>query len=119
MLPPVWQHVSMVNPVLYLLSGFRWSFYGTADVGVGPEPRHDTGVPRALPRRGLVDLPHRLQAEELRIGQEKGAPALADALIVSMASRLRGFADPCPRRDSSASASSASSALPRRGPFCS
>ena len=35
MLPPVWQHVSMVNPVLYLLSGFRWSFYGTADVGVG------------------------------------------------------------------------------------
>ena len=35
MLPPFWQHVSMVNPVLYLLSGFRWSFYGSADVGVG------------------------------------------------------------------------------------
>ena len=35
MLPPFWQHVSMANPVLYLLSGFRWSFYGNSDVGVG------------------------------------------------------------------------------------
>ena len=35
MLPPCWQHVSMVNPVLYLLSGFRWAFYGNSDVGVG------------------------------------------------------------------------------------
>lgn len=35
MLPPVWRHISMVNPVLYLLSGFRWSFYGSGDVGVG------------------------------------------------------------------------------------
>ena len=35
MLPPFWQHVSMVNPVLYLLSGFRWAFYGNSDVGVG------------------------------------------------------------------------------------
>jgi ABC-2 type transport system permease protein len=35
MLPPVWQKVSLFNPVVYLISGFRWSFYGTADVGVG------------------------------------------------------------------------------------
>ncbi len=34
-LPPLWQTISMFNPVVYLLSGFRWSFYGTADVGVG------------------------------------------------------------------------------------
>ncbi len=34
MLPPVWQTVSMFNPVLYLVSGFRWSFFGTADVPV-------------------------------------------------------------------------------------
>ncbi|MEO8135357.1 MAG: ABC transporter permease, partial [Betaproteobacteria bacterium] len=34
MLPPVWQTVSLFNPVVYLVSGFRWSFYGIADVGV-------------------------------------------------------------------------------------
>ena len=34
MLPPVWRAVSLFNPVLYLVSGFRWSFYGVADVGV-------------------------------------------------------------------------------------
>ena len=34
MLPPFWQGVSLFNPVVYLVSGFRWSFYGTADVGV-------------------------------------------------------------------------------------
>ena len=35
MLPPVWQTVSLFNPVVYLVSGFRWSFYGLADVSVG------------------------------------------------------------------------------------
>lgn len=35
MLPPFWQTVSLFNPVVYLVSGFRWSFFGTADVGVG------------------------------------------------------------------------------------
>ena len=35
MLPPVWQTVTMFNPVVYLISGFRWSFYEIADVGVG------------------------------------------------------------------------------------
>lgn len=35
MLPPFWQTVSLFNPVVYLVSGFRWSFYGIADVGVG------------------------------------------------------------------------------------
>jgi ABC-2 type transport system permease protein len=34
MLPPTWQTVSLFNPVVYLVSGFRWSFYGIADVGV-------------------------------------------------------------------------------------
>lgn len=34
MLSPFWQKVTLLNPVLYLVSGFRWSFYGTADVGV-------------------------------------------------------------------------------------
>jgi len=35
MLPPFWQKVSLFNPVVYLISGFRWSFYGIADVSVG------------------------------------------------------------------------------------
>lgn len=34
MLPPFWQKVSMFNPVVYLINGFRWSFFGTADVHV-------------------------------------------------------------------------------------
>ena len=35
MLPPAWQTVSLFNPVVYLVSGFRWSFYGQSDVGIG------------------------------------------------------------------------------------
>jgi len=35
MLPPFWQTVTLFNPVVYLISGFRWSFYGVADVSVG------------------------------------------------------------------------------------
>lgn len=35
MLPPVWQTVTLFNPVVYLVSGFRWSFFGVADVHVG------------------------------------------------------------------------------------
>ena len=34
MLPPFWQTVTMFNPVVYLISGFRWSFYEIADVGM-------------------------------------------------------------------------------------
>jgi ABC-2 type transport system permease protein len=34
-LPPAWQTVALFNPVVYLVSGFRWSFFGTADVSVG------------------------------------------------------------------------------------
>lgn len=35
MLPPVWQTVSLFNPVVYLVSGFRWSFFSASDVSVG------------------------------------------------------------------------------------
>lgn len=34
MLPPVWQTITLFNPVVYLVSGFRWSFYGIADVSI-------------------------------------------------------------------------------------
>ncbi|AOW15415.1 sugar ABC transporter permease [Hydrogenophaga crassostreae] len=35
MLPPIWQTVSLFNPVVYLISGLRWAFYGEADVHIG------------------------------------------------------------------------------------
>ncbi|MFP6560908.1 ABC transporter permease [Paraburkholderia sp. B3] len=35
MLPPVWRVITLFNPIVYLISGFRWSFYGLADVDVG------------------------------------------------------------------------------------
>jgi ABC-2 type transport system permease protein len=35
MLPPLWQKISLLNPVVYLISGFRWSFFEVADVNVG------------------------------------------------------------------------------------
>ncbi len=35
MLPPLWQKIALFNPVVYLISGYRWSFYGVADVDVG------------------------------------------------------------------------------------
>jgi ABC-2 type transport system permease protein len=34
MLPPVWQKITLFNPVVYLVNGFRWSFYGQSDVNV-------------------------------------------------------------------------------------
>jgi len=35
MLPPLWRQITLLNPVVYLISGFRWSFFGASDVGVG------------------------------------------------------------------------------------
>jgi len=34
-LSPFWRAVTLFNPVVYLVSGFRWSFYGKADVSIG------------------------------------------------------------------------------------
>ena len=34
MLPPIWRKLTLFNPVVYLISGFRWSFFGISDVGV-------------------------------------------------------------------------------------
>src|SRR5579864_3890230 len=34
-LPPLWQTITLFNPVVYLISGFRWSFFGTAEIAVG------------------------------------------------------------------------------------
>lgn len=35
MLPPLWQKITLFNPVVYLVNGFRWSFYGVSDIDVG------------------------------------------------------------------------------------
>ncbi|MGH9697353.1 MAG: ABC transporter permease, partial [Bryobacteraceae bacterium] len=35
MLPPTWRTITLLNPVVYLISGFRWSFYEISDVSVG------------------------------------------------------------------------------------
>jgi len=35
MLPEVWQTISLFNPVVYLISGFRWAFFGVSDVHIG------------------------------------------------------------------------------------
>ena len=34
MLPPIWRTITLFNPVVYLISGFRWTFYGSGDVGI-------------------------------------------------------------------------------------
>jgi ABC-2 type transport system permease protein len=44
MLPPAWRTFSLFNPIVYLISGFRWSFYGTADVGVGRSLAMTVGI---------------------------------------------------------------------------
>jgi ABC-2 type transport system permease protein len=64
MLPPVWQTVTLFNPVVYLISGFRWSFYGIADV-TSFSGRHDVPVPGRMPGCGRVDLQDRLPPPEL------------------------------------------------------
>ena len=43
MLPPFWQKVTLFNPVMYLISGFRWSFYEIADVGLATSLAMITG----------------------------------------------------------------------------
>jgi ABC-2 type transport system permease protein len=48
MLPPTWRAVALFNPVVYLISGFRWSFYGAADVSVGVSLAMTTGFLLAL-----------------------------------------------------------------------
>ena len=56
MLPPLWQKITLFNPVVYLVSGFRWSFYEIADVHVGMSLGMTAAVPVHLPCDRLVDL---------------------------------------------------------------
>ena len=65
MLPEPWRTITLFNPVVYLISGFRWTFFGTADVAVGISLAMTGGVPGRLPGDRLADLPHRLSPEDL------------------------------------------------------
>ena len=65
MLPQPWRTVSLFNPVVYLVSGFRWSFYGLGDVGVAASLGFTAAFMAACLIAALVDLPHRLAAQAL------------------------------------------------------
>ena len=67
MLPPLWQTVALFNPVVYLICGFRWSFYGISDVSVGVSLGMTAGRSSRLPGHRLVDLQDRLPAEGLTL----------------------------------------------------
>jgi len=56
MLPPAWQTVTLFNPVLYLISGFRWSFFEVADVSVGVSLAMVCLFFGNLPGTGVVDV---------------------------------------------------------------
>ena len=70
MLPPLWQKITLFNPVVYLVNGFRWSFYGVSDVNVTLSVSMTIGVHAAVPRDHHVDVPHGLQAQELTSGTD-------------------------------------------------
>ena len=66
MLPPFWQDVSLFNPVVYLINGFRWSFYGVSDVHVGVSLGMTVLFMLVCVGDHCLDLPHRLPTESLR-----------------------------------------------------
>ncbi len=65
-LPAPWNRIALFNPVVYLVSGFRWSFYEVADVSVGISLGVTALFARGVPVGGGLAVPHRLQAEELK-----------------------------------------------------
>ena len=74
MLPPLWRKVTLFNPVVYLVSGFRWSFYGVSDVGVALSLAMTLGFLALVPGRRLADLQDRLQAEGVRARAGRRGP---------------------------------------------
>ena len=66
MLPPFWQKVSLFNPVVYLVSGFRWSFFGLADVGIGVSLVMTLLFLFACLAVVWLDFPDRLPAQDVR-----------------------------------------------------
>ena len=75
MLPPAWRTVSLFNPIVYLISGFRWSFYETSDVGVGVSLAMTLAFFVALPGRSGVDFQDRVSVEAKARETPAGRPA--------------------------------------------
>jgi hypothetical protein len=69
MLPPLWQKITLFNPVVYLISGFRWSFFGVSDVNVLASARRDLRLSGGVRSRRELDIQDRLQAQELNCGR--------------------------------------------------
>ena len=68
MLPPFWQKVTLFNPVVYLINGFRWAFYGIADVSVALSLGMTLPVHDGVPGRDLVGVQDRPPHQALRMG---------------------------------------------------
>jgi len=94
-LPPVWQTVSLFNPVVYLISGFRWSFYGSADVSVSATWSPTAGIrftgssalEIAIPAHATIG-PATLETVYLKAGLE------GSAVPVEISASLRGTLGP-------------------------
>ena len=82
MLPSGWRTITLLNPVVYLISGFRWSFYEIADVSVGLSVGMTVSFLVGLHDRGVVDLQDRLPAEELRPSIIRPAGANAPGMTI-------------------------------------
>ena len=63
MLAEPWRTITLFNPVVYLINGFRWTFFGTADVAFGASFARDLRLLPRLLRSRRVDLPDRLPAQ--------------------------------------------------------
>jgi len=72
--------ISWANPVVYLLSAFRWSFYQIADVSVGTSVAATLGFPCLVSERGVVDLQDPIPAQDVRpwISPRQRRPPLFD-----------------------------------------
>ena len=65
MLPQLWQTITLFNPVVYLISGFRWTFFWPGRCHNGRKRRCAGAFPDALSRHYLLDAAHRLPPEKL------------------------------------------------------
>jgi ABC-2 type transport system permease protein len=71
MLPEPWRTITLFNPVVYLINGFRWTFFGQADVPVLWSLLATLGFFGPVPDRHQLDFPHRVQAQELERRADK------------------------------------------------
>ena len=102
MLPPFWQTVTLFNPVVYLISGFRWSFYGIADVSVGVSLAMTMRIHGDIAGDRGVDIQDRIPLEVAAIERDRlpvspRSPVARDRAHACMASK---YAAPRARRES-------------------